>query len=269
MIAEAEPITVSPSSLIVTFAGLHLRRLDGWIAVADLITLLGRAGQPETAIRQALVRLKSRGFLASATRQRRAGYELTAAGRADLAIGDTRIFRFGQASAADGWVLVVFSVPEFARAQRHLLRTQLSWLGFGTVSAGVWIAPAPLAERARDLLAGLDLDRYVTWFTGQTIDDAPVDRWWDLNSLQASYSEFLRRWERVVPDESGAFAGYLQLVDQWRQFPRIDPGLPAHLLPPDWNGRRAFEVFAALRSGWETSAARVVDDTVVSSSVSS
>ena len=270
MNSPAEPSSSSPGSLIITFAGLHLRRLGGWIAVADLISLLGRAGQPAPAVRQAMVRLKSRGLLAAATRDGRAGYELTAAGRADLALGDTRIFRFGEASASDGWVLAVFSVPESERAQRHQLRSQLSWLGFGTVGAGVWIAPAPLADRARELLAGLDLDQYVTWFTGTPVDDAAAAAWWDLGSLQDLYEGFLARWETTPAeaDEATAFVMYLRLVDEWRQFPRIDPGLPSHLLPPGWQGRRAFEVFAALRSSWERMAEQFVDAAVPAKSLS-
>lgn len=57
--AEFEPAVASPGSLIITFAGLHLRRIGGWIAVADLLALLEGAGQPAASTRQALVRLKS------------------------------------------------------------------------------------------------------------------------------------------------------------------------------------------------------------------
>ena len=60
----------SPGSLIVSFAGLYLRELGGWIAVADLIRCLRTAGVSESSVRQALVRLKSRDFLAA---ERRSG----------------------------------------------------------------------------------------------------------------------------------------------------------------------------------------------------
>ena len=52
--------------------------------------------------------------------------------------GDRRIFERPRASLGDGWVVVVFSVPESERRQRHTLRSRLTWLGYGTVSAGVW-----------------------------------------------------------------------------------------------------------------------------------
>ena len=254
--ADGENAVSSPGSLIVTFAGLYLRKLGGWIAVADLITLLQGAGQSPASVRQALVRLKSRGFLAGERRCGQAGYLLTDAGTTDLAIGDARIFRYGEARDADGWVLAVFSVPEHARAERHRLRTRLAWLGFGTVGAGVWIAPATLAERSRAELQAHRLDGYVTWFAASPLQRAEVDRWWDLDRLRTLYSEFLQRWSTAgePPTEQAAFAAYLSLVDAWRRFPRIDPGLPASLLPADWQGRAAFNLFCAHRTRWSAPA---------------
>lgn len=262
-----EPLFVSPGSMIVTFAGLHLRRLGGWMAVADLIALLGAAGQSATAVRQALSRLKIRGFLTPERRDGRAGYSLTEAATADLEIGDARIFRYGEASESDGWVLAIFSVPEDARVERHRLRSRLSWMGFGIVSPGVWIAPAALADRSRLQLRSQGLDGYVTWCTGHFADAVDPGKWWDLDSLRRLYSQFLNRWEadrggenrgsRGGP-EAEIFAADLLLVDSWRQFPRIDPGLPAALLPVNWQGRRAFDVFTTLRNRWSTDAQEFV-----------
>ncbi len=209
------------------------------------------------------MRLKSRGFLAAERRSGDAGYALTGAGVHDLETGDRRIFRHGQAGDADGWVLAVFSVPETDRHLRHRLRTELSWLGFGTVSPGVWVAPAPLAGPARDLLADAGLDRYVTWFQAHHLGAVDVAAWWDLSGLEGQYAEFLSRWRS--PDDGGdrptdelAFASYLRLIDAWRLFPRLDPGLPASLLPEDWPAREAWEVFQDLRERWSAPATRFV-----------
>lgn len=188
----AEPGVASPGSLIITFAGLHLPNLGGWIAVADLITLMEAAGQPSSAIRQALARMKSRGYLAAERRAGRAGYRLTEIATKDLRVGDGRIFRFGEANESDGWVLAIFSVPEHARAERHRLRSQLIRISFGTVSAGVWIAPAALADPSRTHILAHGLDGYVTWFVGRLHAPVQPEQWWDLDSLRALYQEFLR-----------------------------------------------------------------------------
>lgn len=260
MSGDPEPATASPGSLIVTFAGLYLRDIGGWIAVADLLALLESAGQPAAATRQALVRLKSRDFLRSERQGGRAGYRLTDAGRADLEVGDARIFRYGQAPESAGWVLAVFSVPEQARAERHRLRSRLSWLGFGSVAAGVWIAPATLADRARAQLGNQGLGDYIRWFSAEPLEAADVGSWWDLEALRSLYSAFLQQWSTVDPphDDATAFSAYLRLLDSWRRFPRIDPGLPQSLLPAGWEGRRAFDLFAACSDRWSTPASRFV-----------
>ncbi|MET0966685.1 MAG: hypothetical protein ABWZ02_09830, partial [Nakamurella sp.] len=111
----------SPGSLIVSFAGSFLRQLGGWIGVADLISCLSLVGLTDPAVRQALLRLKSRGFCTAERRAGVAGYRLTEAGLHDLATGDRRIFRQSEAVPEDGWVLAVFSVPEADRHLRHRL----------------------------------------------------------------------------------------------------------------------------------------------------
>lgn len=244
----------SPGSLIVSFAGSYLRELGGDIAVADLIRCLDPVGLAAPTVRQALSRLKSRGFLTPERVGGRAGYRLTEAGRADLTSGDRRIFHRPTADAAAGWVLAVFSVPESERAQRHRLRSELSWLGFGTVAAGVWAAPRPLAEPTRQVLVTADLDRYVTWFEARPLSPIDVAQWWDLPALRAAYDRFLDA--HTADLDLGALTGeractgYLRLIDDWRVFPRIDPGLPAALLPADWPAARAWETFAALHERW-------------------
>lgn len=246
----------SPSSVIVSFAGSFLREIGGAIAVSDLIRCLAAAGVAEPAVRQALSRLKARGFLDPDRVDGRAGYRLTAAGLADLNSGDRRIFHRPSTSEADGWVLAVFSVPESERAQRHRLRSELSWLGFGTVAAGVWAAPRHLAEPTRQVLAAADLDHYVTWFQAHHLSPIQVGQWWDLPALRDQYEQFLRqhRSDLAVPDEEltdeQAFAHYLRVIDAWRVFPRIDPGLPATLLPPDWPAAQAWSTFASLHDRW-------------------
>jgi phenylacetic acid degradation operon negative regulatory protein len=244
----------SPGSLIVSFAGSFLRQLGGWIAVADLINCLGQVGLTDPAIRQALLRLKSRGFLDAERRAGVAGYRLTEAGLHDLATGDRRIFRQSQAATEDGWVLAVFSVPEADRHLRHRLRTELSWLGFGTVSPGVWIAPRPLAEPTRDLLSDAGLDGYVTWFAAQQLTGTDAAAWWDLSGLQAQYQAFLDEHRSAVSSgdlpADQAFGRYLRLIDSWRLFPRQDPGLPASLLPVGWPGPDAWQVFWTLHQRW-------------------
>jgi phenylacetic acid degradation operon negative regulatory protein len=42
----------------------------------------------------------------------------------------------------------------------------------------------------------------------------------------------------------------VRLVQEWRRFPLLDPGLPRELLPPRWSGHRAAEVFRERHAAW-------------------
>ncbi|MGA5566379.1 PaaX family transcriptional regulator C-terminal domain-containing protein [Streptomyces platensis] len=258
----------TPRSLIVTFYGAYGRGEPGApggpaapVPVAALIRLLGALGVDPPSVRSAVSRLKRRELLTPArTATGAAAYGLSDAARQLLDDGDRRIFGRPAARLSDGWVLAVFSVPEEERHKRHLLRSRLARLGFGTAAPGVWIAPAQLYEETRHTLERLQLDPYVDLFTGSHAGFAPtadaVARWWDLDAIAAQHRAFLdeqepvlQRWSRrrSVPPEA-AYRDYLLALDAWRRLPYADPGLPSPLLPEDWPGGRAADVFGRLHA---------------------
>lgn len=254
-----------PRHLIVTVYGLYSRAEGGWMSVAALISLLGDLGVDEPAVRSSISRLKRRGILRASRRGGAAGYELSEPALAILAEGDQRIFRRERGRLADGWLLAVFSVPEAQRRQRHVLRSQLTRMGFGTAAPGVWIAPAHLADATADMLRRLGLDGYADLFRASHIafcdQAAKVRQWWDLDELERLYGRFLdangpllRRWPVRPGPGREAFAGYVRVLTDWRRLPYLDPGLPAELLPADWIGIRAADVFFTLRTRLEEAA---------------
>jgi phenylacetic acid degradation operon negative regulatory protein len=248
-----------PGRLIVTVYGLYARDEGGWLSVASLVSLLADVGVDEQAVRSSISRLKRRGIL-EAVRRDGAGYQLSQQAQAILREGDVRIFRRSRPPLSDGWLLAVFSVPESERNKRHVLRSQLTRLGFGTAAAGVWIAPAHLHEPTADMLRRLDLTGNATLFRADHLAFGDVGekvrQWWDLDQLAASYEQFLRahssmsrRWRRRTSTRPAeAFADYVRVLTDWRQLPYLDPGLPAELLPADWIGSRAADLFFTLQA---------------------
>jgi phenylacetic acid degradation operon negative regulatory protein len=247
-----------PRPLIVTVLGAFLRRLGGWMAVADLIALMESLGVEERAVRSSVSRLKRRGFVVPERPNGVAGYMLSEDAKRILAAGDRRIFRERERRAVEGWVVVVFSIPESRREQRHVLRTQLTWLGFGSAAARVWIAPAHLEEELRDMVERHGFERYVSVFragyTGFSELPEAVAEWWDLPTLARLYDDFILQHSPVVAawrrrstvDPERAFADYVGALTHWRRLPFLDPGLPSSLLPPDWSGERAETLFGEL-----------------------
>jgi phenylacetic acid degradation operon negative regulatory protein len=259
----------APRSLIVTTYGLYARRSGGWMSVAGLIRLMAFLDVDAPAVRSSILRLKRRGVLEGERRDAVAGYALSGAGLHMLEEGDQRIFERPRASLADGWLLAVFSIPESERNKRHRLRSRLVWLGFGTVSSGVWVAPGHREADARAVLARDGLDGFVTLFRSDYLGFGQVEKeaagWWDLAGLAAQYEEFLAVWKprlTVQHDDQAAFRDYLTALTVWRRLPFLDPGLPVEVVGEDWAGERAGRLFSELRKEWAGPAERHAQETL-------
>ena len=258
-------ISVSPrhQQFIVTIYGLYAREEGDALPVASLVRLMGELGVEAAGVRSSVSRLKRRGVLESRRYGGVATYGMSVGAVQMFAEGDTRIFAPARAARNDRWLLVVFSIPETLRAKRHVLRTELTRLGFGSVTSGVWIAPVNVWEQARGQLERHGLSPYVDAFSADHLLPgelaAKVAEWWDLEALDAMYAEFvtkhagmLRRWEERVLEspQAGsakqAFVDYVTMVTEWRRLPFLDPGLPLDLLPDHWNGLRAEQLFTGL-----------------------
>jgi phenylacetic acid degradation operon negative regulatory protein len=254
----AQARSTQPRALIVTIYGLYAREAGGWLSVGALIKLMAELGVEESAVRSSISRLKRRGILVAEKTNGTAGYGLSDHARGILLEGDRRIFERPRAGTDDGWLVAVFSVPESERDKRHQLRSRLSWLGFGTVASGVWIAPAHIEPEVRDVLANGRLTDYVDLFRAEYLAFRPardqVAAWWDLGGLESMYADFVAAYRPVLTqwrrrrrdDDAAAFADYVQVLTHWRRLPYLDPGLAPHLLPADWRGSQAADIFFEL-----------------------
>jgi phenylacetic acid degradation operon negative regulatory protein len=252
--------TARPRSQILYIYGGFVRRLGGWLRVSTLLDLMADLGVEPQAVRAAVTRMKSGGLLSSSRRGGVAGYALTPKAWQILEQGDRRILTAREpASLADGWVIVIFSVPESQRDKRHQLRSQLSWLGFGTIASGAWIAPRRLRPEVESALTRSELldftERFDVSYDGVEASRRLARKCWDLPGLARMYSRFAAHWEPVLErwSNSGAnappqaaFRDYISLVAEWRRLPFLDPGLPTEVLPEDWEGEKAKWIYFAL-----------------------
>jgi phenylacetic acid degradation operon negative regulatory protein len=246
-------------TLLVSFLGAVVRRMDDWMPIAGVVELMRQAGQDAPGVRTAVFRLKQRGWLESRSRHGARGYALTDRASAVLAQGDEVIWHSRRpADLADGWCIVNLSIPEAERRKRDQLRTHLAHLGFGNVGTAMWLAPARMRAAAEGAIGELGMDSYAAVFVGAYVGSRDLTSLlyesWDLAAIDDSYRAFLDGHERLVAElESGravagqqAFVHYLRVVDTWRQLPFRDPGLPRELLAPGWSGPAAVERFERL-----------------------
>jgi phenylacetic acid degradation operon negative regulatory protein len=155
--------------------------------------------------------------------------------------------------------LLTYSIPESKRHLRRKLRRRLPWLGFGALHQATWISPRDLRAEVEQLVDALQICPYVEFFTaehrGFASDEEIVARCWNLKQLNDYYSTFIARYEPLFqecqaqfkvgdgPEPQECFVRRFMLVHQYRSSPYLDPNLPLELLPDDWLGEKATQLF--------------------------
>jgi phenylacetic acid degradation operon negative regulatory protein len=241
--------------LLFTVLGEFTLPNDGVAWTSAFIDILGRLGIEEKSTRQALMRTAEHGWLHSERVGRRTRWRLTASAERLLRDGTERIYGFvSPARDWDGrWLLVTVRVPESDRSARHLLRTRLSWAGFGSPAPGVWISThTGRVDEAERVLSAADVFDDARIFRGEHVGGGElatlVRQAWDLDAIERSYQRF--RSDFSSPEPGDALARVVELVHSWRRFPWIDPALPRELLPSAWSGSAAAELFARRHTDW-------------------
>ncbi|MGW2290501.1 PaaX family transcriptional regulator [Streptomyces phaeochromogenes] len=259
-----------PQSLMLSFLGDQVLGRDVCVYSGSVIDVFGRAGVGEHATRSTLTRMVGRDLLRRQREGRRMYFGLTERSESVLRDGEQRIWEDGAVNRQwDGsWTLLGFSLPESWQRQRHDLRAQLTWSGFGPLFGGLWIAPGEADVSA--LVTELGLSAHVKIFrahadAGMDIG-AMIEETWALGELSTRYEAFVRRWqhwETTEPAADEALALRLRLSTEWLQVVRRDPRLPVKHLPDDWPAEQAEKtfrtVYARLTPLAQESAERLLD----------
>ncbi len=246
-----------PQSLIITIYGAYSRSLGGWLSSSAIVSLCAELDVDEASVRSALSRFKRRGILISKSQNGIQGYALSPEARKTFELGDTRVLERREAPRDEGWVLVVFSIPEKNRALRYQLRSRLVRVGFAQVSGGLWIAPRQLTNDVIALAKSLKIEPHMSIFSAHHLafksTQAVVAEWWDLDGIGELYKSFaltvrpiIRKWftkKITKPDPLEAFIDYTRVLTNWRHVPYFDPGLPKEYLPKNWPGFPAMDSF--------------------------
>jgi phenylacetic acid degradation operon negative regulatory protein len=248
----------SANSLLLTVLGEFVLPDGHPVWTSTLITLFRELGVEEKAVRQALMRSSDDGWIQPDRLGRRTRWTLSTAGHRLLSEGTSRIYGFtGPPEVWDGrWLLLLVAVPENNRALRAKLRTRLGWAGFGELPQGMWLRPRiDGLDEVRRVLESLDLTDAAHSFVASSgelgTDRDLVRRAWDLDEIEQRYEDFLDQVARIRPrTDLQALISQIRLVQEWRRFPLLDPGLPRELLPRTWSGARAAALFSTRHAAW-------------------
>ena len=269
---ESRPVRTQ--FLLFTLFGDHVMPRGGKIWTGSLICLMDLLGVSERAVRSTLSRMTRKNWLASERYGRNSQYALTSKGRDLLEKGGARIFENIFTNWDGYWQMVIYSLPEKKRRKRHILRSQLTWLGFGCLAPGTWICPHDRRVELEWLFTELGVSAHADMFSGHYLGPADVQelvqRCWDLGDLETQYRDFIGRYQPEYEAARDAqlrshsskdcFLRRICMTHEFQSYPLKDPNLPIGLLSPDWIGFRARKLFHAYHGLLGKKANQFVDD---------
>ena len=245
----------SARGLLFTLLGEFVLPGGGTAWTSAVLASFARLGIEEKTTRQALMRTAASGWLDPEKVGRRTRWRLTASAQKMLTEGADRIYSFtGPGQSWDGrWLLVYARIPESDRRARHVVQSRLTWAGFGSLGAGLWISPHPDREAEaigvlREAGVAADAHVFVARRSGLADVQVMVAAAWDLGAIEDRYEEFIEEFRGTATAD--VLARQVEIVHAWRRFPSIDPVLPRELLPARWSGLKAARLFADRHQRW-------------------
>ncbi len=230
--------------------GFYGRRCGGELPGSWFVRALGPLGQDEFKVRQCLYRLEAQKELQARKVGRTKLYRATPFATASIEAGIDKIFAALPESWDGRWTVAHFHFGQELRVERDRVREILEIEGFAPLGPGAFVHPRDRSERIRDAVAGMGVAEHLTVFRGGRLglkdDRAFVQRLWNLTTLAAGYSAFLRKFEPLLRSGNWtaqtAFGLRFAVVFDYLQVAWKDPELPMRLLPDGWPGRRARSV---------------------------
>jgi phenylacetic acid degradation operon negative regulatory protein len=255
----ARPARSTKFYIFNLFADYILPYNQGKAWANDLLYLLNLVDLSERAARTTLSRMKQKGWFRTIREGRRSCYEITPQGRAIIAEGEKRIFEPALMDWNGRWHMAVYSLPEEKRPLRNELRQKLEWFGFGNLAPGTWISAHGRQAELQLIIEELGIRENVLLCkaenVGGMLDTEIVQRCWDLDELADEYEQFVARWQPQFEQyqttaslsPEARFVKRFWLTFDFQPFPRKDPNLPSDLLPANWIGHTARDLFIRFR----------------------
>lgn len=144
--------------------------------------------------------------------------------------------------------LITYDIPEKRKKDRELLREYLKRIGAGAIQESVWLTPYDPNEILQEFIKEHELREAIIISNigrdgsigEEDIKDLVV-RIYNLEEINKKYREFLEKYENSEITGKEVYFEYLKIL-------RKDPQLPFELLPPDFLGETAHEVFLKITS---------------------
>ena len=254
-------LKMKPRSLMFTLYGEYIQYYGGEVWAGSLIKLMEGFGVSESSVRGAILRMSQKNLLQSRKIGNKSYYSVTEQGKRRIEDGVNRVYSKPRTAWDGKWRILSYSFPEEKRELRNELRKELTWTGFGMISNSTWISPNPLEEQVMEMIQSYQIEEHAILFSSSDVlshsSQSLMEKGWDLAKVAADYQLFIERYTSIY-EQIRKKALHNQLVDQecfidrtilvheYRKFLFKDPGFPKDLLPDNWAGAKARELFWAI-----------------------
>lgn len=230
-------------SALFDLYGDYLRARGSRAPVSALVRLLAPLGVAAPAVRTAVSRMVRQGWLHPLRLASGPGYVLTPKAARRLDEAAARVYRTGR-GGWDGRFDMLLLHDQVTRREA----ARLTYLGYGSLSERVWVAPRPSEEVEAVLrTAGVSFERFSAAHIAGS--ERLTDQAWNLEHIGFLYEEFTSLLQPVAKaitqrsTDEEAYAARFRLVHAWRSIVLHDPQLPTALLPTGWPGVKAATFF--------------------------
>ncbi|WP_367718513.1 PaaX family transcriptional regulator C-terminal domain-containing protein [Nitratireductor sp. GISD-1A_MAKvit] len=226
-------------SLVITLFGDAIVPRGGEAPLSSLQNVMAHLGIEAGALRTAMSRLASDGWVVRERRGRNSFFSLDRHGQHAFDQATRRIYAAGPPDWDGSWTVAIAPPGSNGRARDDLLKDQ----GFLRIADSVHLLPRTLKQEDSEPPLS---DMLVIHGTSAEHPEM-VRTLWLSDEIASAYRELIAEYTplarslalRPLPTPIDAMAARTLLIHDWRRIVLRDPGLPMALLPQDWPGEEA------------------------------
>jgi phenylacetic acid degradation operon negative regulatory protein len=177
-------------------------------------------------------------------------YKLTKKGFMELCL-EFPFFRFLREKWDSKWRIISYEIPEKKREIRDRLRREMQGWGLGPWHRSFWITPHPILSTLKSLTSQKEEEKYIQAFEADhTFGDREflIEKVWGKLALDKSYRELFKRWHEVLSSGDEKADKLKNVIGEYINLLRQDPGLPKELIGESWIGFEGWNIFKEIKS---------------------
>lgn len=177
-------------------------------------------------------------------------YKLTEKGFDELCL-EFPFFRFLRQTWDGKWRVISYEIPEKKREMRDRLRREMQGWGLGPWHRSFWLTPHPIILNLRELVSQKEEEKYIQAFESDHVfgdREVLIEKVWLKSKLDKTYRELFKKWHEILSGSADKNIKLRQVIGEYVNLLRIDPGLPKELVGDSWIGFEGYNIFKEIKT---------------------